>query len=256
MKGSFVNFGFDEFENDDLRTDQLGIYVKEKPRGPGYVTDIVYVSRDLPVTVYAVLIDRGHGLEVAELELFRDYWGCDDGFGNYLHPDDQHDTDTHEDEDDDFGIPFDDEDEDQGPRPLITSDLLRRIPLGAIIARTEARLADMSWREDGVKTIMGPNKPVAELTESEQRALTTATSVRVRPRGRPTLSDDHLREVARAYLDEATRGTGLTRRLSKRFDRPEATIRDWIGAARRRGFLSAAAPGRRGASAGPHLNPP
>ncbi|WP_016881481.1 MULTISPECIES: hypothetical protein [unclassified Rhodococcus (in: high G+C Gram-positive bacteria)] len=178
MKDSFVNFGFDEFEEVDHPTDQLGIYVKEKPRGPGYVTDIVYVSRDLPVTVYAVLIDRGHGLEVAELELFRDYWGCDDGFGNYLHPDDQHDADIHEDDGDDFGIPFDGEDPGKGPRPLITSDLLRRIPLGAIIARTEARLANMSWREDGVKTLMGTDKPVDDLTESEQRALTTASSVR------------------------------------------------------------------------------
>ncbi|WP_009478453.1 hypothetical protein [Rhodococcus sp. JVH1] len=38
--------------------------------------------------------------------------------------------------------------------------------------------------------------------------------------------------MVRAYLDKATRGTGLTRRLATRFDRPEATISDWIGAAR------------------------
>lgn len=116
-EGLLRRFRIRRVRNDDLRTDQFGIYVKKKPRGPGYVTDIVYVSRDLPVTVYAVLIDRGHGLEVAELELFRDDWGCGDGFGNYIHADDQPETVIHE-----------DDDEDHGPRPLITSDLLPRIP--------------------------------------------------------------------------------------------------------------------------------
>ncbi|MCX5315827.1 hypothetical protein [Streptomyces sp. NBC_00154] len=37
----------------------------------------------------------------------------------------------------------------------ITSDVLRRIPLGQIIiARSQAELADQSWREEGV-TVLG-----------------------------------------------------------------------------------------------------
>ncbi|MGW5918108.1 hypothetical protein ACWFPY_03885 [Nocardia fluminea] len=64
----------------------MEIYIKDKPRGVGYVCDIVYRSDDLPVVVYAVLIDRGHGLEVGELELFREDWGYDDGHGNWVDP--------------------------------------------------------------------------------------------------------------------------------------------------------------------------
>lgn len=245
-KGSFIDMGFDGFSPDvdpeDWPKDQLEIYVKEKPRGPGYIADLIYNAQDLPVTVHAVLVDRGQGLEVAEFELFRMHWGCDDGHGNYLHPDDQ----TRLDDDEEEALDTD--------RPLITSDLLRRIPLGAIVARTEARLADTSWLENGVIVVMGPDKAPEDLTESEMRALTTASTVRPRPRGRPTLSDEHLENVARAYLEEATQGVGLTRRLAARFDRPEPTIRDWVAATRSRGYLSKASPGRRGASAGPKLH--
>jgi hypothetical protein len=41
--------------------------------------------------------------------------------------------------------------------------------------------------------------------------------------------------------------------MSENFDRPEATIRDWIALARRRGYLAPTKPGRRGAAPGPNL---
>ncbi|MFC9462884.1 hypothetical protein, partial [Streptomyces sp. NPDC056983] len=61
--------------------------------------------------------------------------------------------------------------------------------------------------------------------------------------------------VAHAYLREAINGPGLTRRLAGLFDRPEPTIKDWIKAARDRGYLSPAVPGRRAAGPGPLLSP-
>ena len=42
-------------------------------------------------------------------------------------------------------------------------------------------------------------------------------------------------------------------RMSEIFDRPEATIRDWIAVARSRGYLAPTKPGRRGAAPGPNL---
>ena len=246
IKGSFFDMGFgpqdedaDSYDNghdEDWPRDRLEIYIKEKPRGPGYVCDIVYHSEDLPVIVYAVLINRGHGLEVAELELFRRNWGCFDGYDNYLHPDDQDPVDPDE------------------PTTLITSDMLRRIPLGDILARVERDLPDDSWRNEGIRQMPGDTRlQVEDLTEEQRRALANTTTVTARRRGRPELSDELLVEVAEAYIDEAARGRGVIGRLSALFDRPEPTIRDWIATARRRGFLAPTTPGRRGAAPGPNL---
>jgi hypothetical protein len=84
-------------------------------------------------------------------------------------------------------------------------------------------------------------------------ALERTAAVPAQRRGRPPLADELLEEVALAYLEEAKRGRGLTRRLAKRFDRPEETVRDWIHACRVRGYLSPGASGRRGAQPGDRL---
>lgn len=217
-------------------TNRLEIYIKEKPRGRGYVCDIVYHSEDLPVLVYAVVINRGHGLEVAELELFRSDWGCHDDDGNYVHPDELRDDNDHED-----------------PPSLITSDVLRRIPLGEIIARLERDLPDDSWRTDGVRVLGGPDLTANELTDEQRKALETTSAIGQRRRGRPTVSDEVLIEVANGYIDESSAGKGAIGRLANSLDRPEPTVRDWISAARRRGFLAPTSPGRRGAIPGPNL---
>jgi hypothetical protein len=244
-KGSFFDMGFGpqpddaanhDGDDEDWPKDRLEIYIKEKPRGPGYVCDIVYHSDNLPVIVYAVLINRGLGLEIAELELFRRNWGCFDDHDNYLHPDQQ-----------DPIAPND-------PPTLITSDTLRRIPLGNIIARVERDLPDDSWRKEGIRQMPGDSRLMpADLTEEQRRTLENTTSLATRRRGRPELSDELLVQVAEAYIDEAGRGRGVTRRVAERFDRPEPTIRDWITTARRRGYLAQTTPGRRGAAPGPNL---
>lgn len=203
--------------------DRLEIYIKQRPRGAGYVADFVYLSRDLPVRVYGVLVNFGRGLEVAELELFRLTWRYEDRG-----------------------------DETEGMSslepggPLITSGLLRRIPIGKIIARAETMLAQDDWRIEGVTQLgLDGRRDIAaeELLPEELQALeVAANSATSRPRGRPALPDVLLQEVALAYLEEATHGPGLTSRLSARFERPEPTVRDWIGTARRRGFLSPGQP--------------
>ncbi|MCV7007437.1 hypothetical protein [Mycobacterium gordonae] len=250
-KGSFFDMGFGPREDDvatpedldsdeDWPSDRLETYVKEKPRGPGYVCDVVYHSEQLPVTVYAVLVNRGQGLEVAELELFRPDWGYTDGFDHYVPPETPEQFDS------------------KDPPALITSDVLRRIPIGEILARTQRRLADESWRTEGVQLIPPPgeagrNMAADELTEEQRRALEKSSAIGARRRGRPELSDELLIEVAEAYIWEAGRGRGSLNRMAEIFDRPEATIRDWIALARRRGYLAPTKSGRRGAAPGPNL---
>jgi hypothetical protein len=245
-KGSFFDLGFDPRDDDevdaadldaddDWPSDRLEIYVKEKPRGPGYVCDIVYHSEQLPVIVYAVLLSRGHGLEVAELELFRRGWDYFDQFDNYAPPTNAEQPDS------------------QDPPTLITSDVLRRIPLGDIIMRTQRQLADDSWRTNGIRSFPGPDLMPDELTEEQRRALENSSAIWAHRRGRPALSDELLIDVAETYVGEAGRGRGAIKRMSESFDRPQATIRDWIAAARRRGYLAPTKPGRRGAAPGPNL---
>ncbi|MFV8314949.1 hypothetical protein [Mycobacterium sp. 23] len=245
-KGSFFDMGFGPRDDDevcasdidvegDWPTDRLEIYIKEKSRGPGYVCDIVYNSEQLPVTVYAVLVNRGRGLEVAELELFRRNWGYFDQHDNYSPPDSVELPDS------------------QNPPALINSDVLRRVPLGDIITRTERQLVDDSWRTEGVRAFPGPNLMPDELSDEQRRALENSSTAAARRRGRPELSDELLIDVAETYVWEAGRGRGALKRMSEVFDRPEATIRDWIAMARRRGYLAPTKPGRRGAAAGPNL---
>ncbi len=218
-------------------TERLELYIKERARGNGYVSDFVYTSRSLPVTIYGILINRGHGLEVAELELFRTSWGYFDPWGDFVDPD---------------GI--EESDDAVEPEQLITSDLLRRIPIGRIVAMAQQSLAQEEWRSEGLQVLMGPDRGPDELTTDEINALETgALAAKQTKRGRPPLPDSTLIEIAHAYLEEAPIGVGLLKRLSKRFDRPEATVRDWIAAARREGYLTPAVPGKRGAGPGPKL---
>lgn len=244
LKGSLIDLGWKRREQGEdghfaLQTERLELYLKERPRGNGYVSDFVFRSQDLPVIVYGILINRGRGLEIAELELFRTSWGYFDPWGAFV--DDEVRVAEPEDEDD--------------PQALITTDLLRRLPLGRIIALAQQSLAQEEWRTEGVIVLMGPDRGADELTAAETSVLeSAATAARQTKRGRPSLPDELLESVASAYLDEAVAGAGLLRRMSERFGRPQATVRDWIAAARHAGFLTPAQPGRRGAAAGPRLS--
>lgn len=242
-KGALFDPGWereDALDPDDESTwqaERLELYIKERSRGKGYVSDFVYRSRDLPVTVYGVLINRGRGLEVIELELFRSSWGYFDRWGDFVGE-----------EGDELQAEMSE------PEQLITSDILRRIPLGRIVAMAQRSLAQEGWRTDGLHILMGPDRGPEALTDEEVNALEAGVqAAKQTRRGRPPLPDSTLAEVAHAYLEEAPAGVGLLKRLATRFDRPEATVRDWIAAARREGYLTPATPGKRGAGPGPRL---
>lgn len=247
-KGAVFDPGWEK--RDDLdpedestwQTERLEIYIKERARGKGYVADFVYDSKELPITVYGILINRGRGLEVAELELFRSSWGYFDGWSTFIDPG----TDGAGDIDEDDDLPE--------AEQLITSDVLRRIPIGRIVAMAQQSLAQEGWRTDGIQVLMGADRGADELTLPETTALESAVlAAKQTRRGRPPIPDETLAAVAHAYLEEAPAGVGLLKRLSQRFARPEPTVRDWIATARREGFLTAAAPGKRGAAPGPRL---
>ncbi|MEV6962680.1 hypothetical protein AB0M97_26575 [Streptomyces sp. NPDC051207] len=139
------------------------------------------------------------------------------------------------------------------PAP-ITSDVLRRIPLGQIVARAQAELADQSGKEEGVIVLGRSRAAETDLEPASQQALQNANALaQPAQRGRPPLDGALLHVVAHAYLREAINGAGLHRRLADLFSRPEPTIKDWIKAARDRGYLSPAVLGRRAAGPGPLL---
>jgi hypothetical protein len=247
---------------------ELRLFIKERSRGPGYVCDFVYRARDLPVTVYGIFVNHGQGLAITELELWRGgrarSWGYWDPWDVFVDADGWAESRRREQlehqaflkKESAHGREYP---PDPPPRAFvaITSDLLRSIPLGTIVARAQAELADREWESEGVRMIPGGKVPAHELPAGTHNALDNATRLAQRsPRGRPPVADELLAEVASAYIQEASAGPGLTRRLSLRFDRPEPTIKDWIKLARRRGFLSEATPGRRGASPGTRMSMP
>jgi len=65
----------------------LELFIKEHPRGPGYVSDFIYSDPALPVTVCGVLLSSATGLVIGELELFRAQWGYFNDYGEYVGPD-------------------------------------------------------------------------------------------------------------------------------------------------------------------------
>jgi hypothetical protein len=247
-KQSLVETSLDPWEGTDQQDrhdaapgPSLELFIKERPRGRGYVCDFVYREPGLPVALYGTLVNEGNGLMVNEVELWRGGvsggWEYRDAWGDYIGPAGDRDDNG-----------------DTRPYPGITSSLLRRIPLGRIVAAAQRTLAERSWATEGIRVLPG-GLLVGDDIPAETRTLLERTNDQAAPqrRGRPRLADDLLEQVARAYLEEAPAGSGLTRRLAERFGRPEPTVRDWVAAARERGYLSPARPGRRGAAPGPRL---
>jgi hypothetical protein len=75
------------------------------------------------------------------------------------------------------------------------------------------------------------------------------------PTGRVLVTDDLLRHVALAYLEESGPGKdrAVLQRLEARLGRPKGTVRGWVQRAREDGWLGAAVQGRMGAEPGPKL---
>lgn len=243
----------DDPDDPDAAGAKLDLFVKEDPRGEHYVSDFVYSDPKLPVTAYGVLLSSPTGLIMGELELFRVRWGYFDDYGRYVGPE----GDWPAKGDEEWDVSAQSEAVTQRPSfEGVTGALLRSIPIGRILAWAHDVMANDEWHKKGLTTL-GPTGmrvvPVPELTEHVRAALERTAAVPNRRQGRPPLPDELLEEVARAYLEEAKRGRGLTRRLALRFDRPDETVRDWIHACRVRGYLSPGVTGRRGAQPGPRL---
>jgi hypothetical protein len=129
----------------------------------------------------------------------------------------------------------------------VTLRLLRSAPLGELLAAVRAHMALEEARRRGTGAFLGEEPAPGVFTEDANQIPHTS--------GRTQMTDDLLRKVATAYLDET--GPGKDRRaiqrLAGRFGRPEGTVRTWVGRARKEGWLGPGAKGRMGAEAGPKL---
>ena len=116
----------------------------------------------------------------------------------------------------------------------VTAGMLRSIPVGAILAAHYADLAAVAAA------------PCAPPPINETRP---------RRSGRAPLTQELLRDVAVAYIEENAPGkpVGAMKRIATRFGKPEETIRNWVTRARRDGWLGPSVKGRAGAAPGPLL---
>jgi hypothetical protein len=118
----------------------------------------------------------------------------------------------------------------------VTAAILRKIPLGEILAEAAASQPVI-------------NAVVRLLTERPVEAPPQDTR---RP-GRTPLSDALLERITVGYLAELQAGKGAVKRLAEKEGQSTATISRWLHRARERGWLAAAAQGREGGEPGPRL---
>ncbi|MCU1592173.1 MAG: hypothetical protein JWP11_3429 [Frankiales bacterium] len=131
----------------------------------------------------------------------------------------------------------------------VTPKLLRDVPLGRLMDQVHVALLAETRR---LASGDGEHQQHARERWSRHAPALSPEGEPLRRPGRPPLADDLLFRLSVAYIED-TQGRGVTGRLAEQFDRPEATIRDWIRAARARGYLAAAEQGRRSAAPGPRL---
>lgn len=113
----------------------------------------------------------------------------------------------------------------------VTAGLTRRIQTGELLTQLRSAIPPP-------ENVAIPSKPMSS----------------GRLGGCPPLTDDHMRNVASAYLEETRgRAPGAMKRMADRFERPEETIRTWVARARRDGWLGPSVRGRAGAEPGPLL---
>lgn len=216
------------------RWERLELFVKERPRGRGYLSDFLYWANDIPVMLYGTFANVGAGLVISEMQLWRtDSWEYRDRWGVYVGPDGDH------------GLTDEGEDEWAGEVPPrakfvgITPEVIRKLPIGRICQAAQIALAERDWETEGVRVVGGPFIDPSDLSDETRMALENVSTLAT-PRsrgGRPRKSEASLIEFARAYREEFAGGTGRTRRLASRFHVSEATIKGWTAMARHRGHL-------------------
>ena len=123
----------------------------------------------------------------------------------------------------------------------VTGALMRRVQVGELLTAIRAQVA-----VDTVNRVVdtgGPTFTPGDIERPPRRG------------GRAALTDELLRDVAIAYLNENGPGmpAGAVKRIAVQFERPEETIRTWVTRARRDGWLGPSVKGRPGAEPGPRL---
>jgi transposase-like protein len=129
----------------------------------------------------------------------------------------------------------------------VTGGLMRKVPTGELLAAVRAWAAVEAARKEGTRALLGEEPVQGVFEEGDERAPQRG--------GRAPLTPDLLREVAEAYLEENAPKSppGAMKRMAKRFDRPEETLRTWVTRARKDGWLGPSTKGRAGAEPGPKL---
>jgi hypothetical protein len=142
-----------------------------------------------------------------------------------------------------------------GEDRAIVTDLTIEPAENATAEITSPVLRSLRVAEIRAKALNLLDRPDPEL---EQRARAAAAAAAATPlqRGASGYPADHFRRVAFDYLD-LFQAQGMTRgildELAERYQRPRATVRDWINRARELGFLTKGRRGGAGAEAGPNL---
>ncbi len=134
------------------------------------------------------------------------------------------------------------------PGTGLDSEVLRSIRVGQIMAEARAQLIEApEWA--------GGRAPLTEAQKGWAKAAAEAVKDRPLRRGRSGYPDDHYRRIALLYLDFQAQGVahGINGRIAEVEGVAPTTIKDWVHQARRRGFLTAAEPGKAGALPGPRL---
>lgn len=140
------------------------------------------------------------------------------------------------------------------PSGGITSGLLRKIPLGMVFAGLQAlrETTDSAKMREFLQHIATTYPDFRKAIAESNDLPSNQTSAGPKKGGRPGLPDEHLRQVALAYLDMSGQ-RGVHALLSERFNKSPEAIKDLIRAARKAGWLAPGQAGRRGAYPGPRL---
>lgn len=141
----------------------------------------------------------------------------------------------------------------------ITAGLLKNIAIGKIGSVLQFVL--MQERIKDGRAFLGiephgdlrPENIVVTSGNAEVRVIDVAP--RKHTGGRTPMSDELLRAVAEAYLEETApdKPPRPMARLAERFERPEETVRTWLARARKAGWLGPGIRGRIGGEPGPRL---
>ena len=129
----------------------------------------------------------------------------------------------------------------------VTQRALKDAPLAGILRSVRAQVAYQEAMREGTRAFLG-EEPAPGLFQPEDAKIPKTS-------GRTELTDELLRQVALAFIEETGRGKDkrAIQRMVERFDRPEGTLRTWITRARKAGWLAPGSKGRIGAEPGPKL---